>query len=156
MIERAKWFIETAGYSVALIRPDGRVFAAQGVSVRPLYRIFTAHRGELAGAVAADKIIGRAAASLLCAAGVAEAYAFLMSEGGLKMLEAHGIKAGYARLVPTILNRTGDGLCPMEAALEGIGDMDERMTRLTALIENGPKKEDSLKPKANLLSERAS
>lgn len=138
MTARAKWWIETAGYSAALILPDGRIFAAQGSSVRPLYRIYTAHRGELAGAAAADKVIGRAAASLLCSAGVAQVYAFLMSEGGLQLLESQGIKADYARLVPYIENQKGDGMCPMEEAVEGIESIEECVARLKAFIESMP------------------
>lgn len=142
MIERVKWWIETAGYSVAIITSDGRIFAARGTSVRPLYRIFAAHRGELAGAAAADRIIGRAAASLLCAAGVTEAYAFVASEGGFALLERHGIKAGTARTVPYIENRAGNGMCPMEAAVEGVDDIEECVARLGTFIRNTDRGED--------------
>ena len=59
---------------------------------------------------------GKAAALLYARTGVREVYAGTLSESGLAALRAHGIRAEYSVLTERIVNRTGDGLCPMESA----------------------------------------
>ncbi len=138
MIEKAKQMIRDNLCTVAAVTADGQVFCESGSTVRPLFRLFTRHRDELRGAAVADKIIGRAAASLLCSAGVGEAFAFLMSETGLALLREHGIKAGYERLVPVILNRTETDLCPMERSVEGVDDIETCVHNIARFIASTP------------------
>jgi hypothetical protein len=134
VIEQAKQRIESGQCSVAAVTADGEILMDSGTTVRPLYRLFVAHRERLKGACVADKIIGRAAASLLCAAGVREVYAFLMSRSGLELLEQYGVKAGYAELTPMIVNRKGTDMCPMEKTVDGVEDLEECVRRLGEFI----------------------
>lgn len=45
-----------------------------------------------------------------------------MSEEGLKILTQSGISATYEELVSKIINRAGDGICPMEMAVRNLDD----------------------------------
>ena len=54
-------------------------------------------------------------------------------------LKQHGIQIEADTLVPRIVNRTGDGLCPMETSVLGISDpaearkaIERRLAELTA------------------------
>ena len=123
MIDKAKQLISDNTCTVAAVTPSGEIFTDSGATVRPLFRLVRAHEGELKGAAVADKIIGRAAACLLCYAGVSEVFAFLMSETALELLSEYGIKASYAELTSAILNRSETDLCPMEKAVDGIDDL---------------------------------
>lgn len=63
-----------------------------------------------------DKVVGRAAAYLYVLLGVKKVYALTLSEGAREVFENYGITYYYDKLVPNIINRSGDGLCPMEKA----------------------------------------
>ena len=74
---------------------------------------------------AADKIVGRAVAFLFIIAGVCEVHAGVMSLGAKKLLEDHGVFASADTFCSMIINRKGDGPCPMESAVRGIDDPEE-------------------------------
>ena len=138
MIEKAKQLISDGECSVAAVTKSGETFTSSGSSVRPLYGIYLDHKSELSGAVVADRVIGRAAACILADMGVSEAYGFLMSEAGLKLLQDNGIKTGYAKLVPFIENMRGDDLCPMEKTVDGIADIAECVRLIGKFIADTP------------------
>ena len=138
MLANAIKEVEKQNTSVALVTADGRIFTDNGKSVRPLHRLFLQHRSEFAGGFVADRVIGKAAASILVAGGVKEAFGFLMSEAGLNYLEAHGIKASYATLTPHILNRAETDLCPMEKTVKDLDDPEECVAAITDFIARTP------------------
>jgi len=86
----------------------------------------------LAGFSAADKIVGKAAALLFVHAGIANVYGEVMSEAGLAVLKRHNIPCTYGTLTPYIINRRGDGICPME---ETVLQIDDPKQALAALLE---------------------
>ncbi|MBQ8893063.1 MAG: DUF1893 domain-containing protein [Clostridia bacterium] len=73
----------------------------------------------------ADKVIGRAAALLLIKGGIRGLYAKVISTSAVEVLKDTGIELHFEQEVPRILNRTGDGFCPMETATQGITDPEE-------------------------------
>ena len=89
-----------------------RCFSGKGI--RDLLDMSAEGNDLLLGAEVADKVVGKAAASLLVCGGVAEVYADLMSEGALSMLRSNNVRSSYAQLVPYIKRRDMMGMCPME------------------------------------------
>ncbi|MGN0571276.1 MAG: DUF1893 domain-containing protein [Candidatus Fimenecus sp.] len=87
---------------------------------------------NLQGAVAADKVVGKAAAFLMEKAGISAVYAAVLSEPAEAVLKNAGITYTYSHLVPRIQNRKGDGLCPMESA---VMEMDNAETAFAVLRE---------------------
>ena len=71
---------------------------------------------------AADRVVGRGAAFLYCLLGVKEVYALVMSRPAAEVLQSHGILADAGTFVESIINRTGTGPCPFEAAVWDITD----------------------------------
>jgi iron complex outermembrane receptor protein len=84
------------------------------------------------GLSVADKIVGKASAMLLALSGAKEVYAHILSEAGRKILERYGIAYEYGEMVEYIVNRKGDGMCPME---ETVKDIDDPMDAFKALNE---------------------
>ncbi len=74
---------------------------------------------------AADKVIGRGAALLYAKMKIKEVYALVMSEKAKEIFEFYSVPCYYDTLVPFIINRQGDGMCPVEKATENIIDYDE-------------------------------
>ena len=72
---------------------------------------------DISGAYAADKVVGKAAAMIYVLLGIKALYASVISEGAKAIIENHGIFLEYDEVVPYIINRRGDGMCPMEMAV---------------------------------------
>lgn len=106
---------ELHGSNVSLVvEKDGSFFKSEERGIKPLVDILRTNPGLLCGAAVADKVIGKAAAMLMVCGGVACAYADVISEPALAFFEAQGVAVEYSSLVQNIINRTGDGICPME------------------------------------------
>lgn len=95
---------------------------------------------DVRGYSAADKVVGNGAAYLYVLLDVGAVYAEVMSEPARSTLEAHGIDASYGVLVPGIVNRAGDGPCPIEHCVANIHEpleaLDAIRARLAELSDN--------------------
>lgn len=116
-LERAAALLQDEGAACVILHGDTHISAA-GLGVRPLLQ----YRKELSGAVVADKVVGKAAALLAIAFGVRALYGAVMSKPAEAVLRRHGMPFAYGMLVSHIVNRTGDGVCPLEAAVWDIDD----------------------------------
>ena len=79
---------------------------------------------------AADRVVGRGAAFLYCLLGVKEVYALVMSRPAAEVLQSYGIPAEAGTFVEGIINRSGTGPCPFEAAVLGIQDAREALAAI--------------------------
>ena len=80
---------------------------------------------HLEGYFAADKIVGKAAALLFALAGVHGIYAPVMSKDAVDIFSRFSIQYEYDELTNMIINRAGDGPCPMEQTVAQIEDPNE-------------------------------
>ena len=112
-----------SGHSLCLCK-DGAWFTDDDRGIAPMLRLLGENR-DLRGYAAADSIVGKAAAMLFVKAGIAAVYGKVMSEAGRAYLEAHGVPCAFGVLTEKIINRKGDGICPMEQAVAELDDADE-------------------------------
>lgn len=89
-----------------------RTFHQRGVA--DLYDLYTADPTFMAGAEIADKVVGKGAAALMRLGGIRAVYADVISEPAADLLTAGGINVTFGQKVPHIVNRRGDGRCPLE------------------------------------------
>lgn len=106
------------GHSIAAVK-DGKVITDDKRGVAPMLG-FIAEGTDLKGYSVADKIVGKAAASLFVLAGIKEVYAEVASVPAKEYLEDNSIKFSCGELVDNIINRAGTGICPMEEAVKDI------------------------------------
>ena len=118
----ARHILEKGRYTCVILK-GSHIYTSQMRGVKPLV-VFLRSRLDLSGAAAADRVVGRATAFLYVLLGVDSLYAHIISEAALEVLRAHGIKVNYTSLVPHIINRQGDGICPFEEAVLGISQPD--------------------------------
>ncbi len=120
-IELAKAHLD--GHSICLCR-DGEYFTDDGRGISPMIRLIEEGR-DLHGYAVADIIVGKAAAMLFIKAGIHEVYGEVMSRAGYDCLQQHDIPCAYGKLTEKIINRKGDGICPMEQTVALIDDPEE-------------------------------
>ena len=117
-VNELKELLSREGYTCAAACGE-EVITSRERGIRPLVELIASGK-ELRGAVAADKIVGKAAALLYAYLGVSALYAEVASEGAVEVCKRHGISLSYGVVAPEIVNRKGDGICPMEEAVAGI------------------------------------
>lgn len=116
----ARRILERDGYSCVLCK-GGVTHVSRKRGVAPLLD-WLEEGLDMQGFSAADKVVGKAAAMLFVLGGVREIYAPVMSEKAVELLEKQGVAAGCAKTVDAIINRAGDGVCPMERAVADLED----------------------------------
>lgn len=120
------------GYTCAILLNDGE-YTSHERGVKPLITLLESDR-LTRGAVAADKCIGAGAAHLYVLLGVKAVWANLISESAIEVLKNSGIEVDYEKCVPYIINRRGDGRCPIECAVEGAKDSDEAYSLIKSAL----------------------
>lgn len=118
----AKEILESGGYTCVLTDGTSHYTSCQR-GVKPLVQ-FLEQGNTPERLFAADKVVGRATAYLYVLLNIQALYAAVISEPAMAVLHAHGISVTYGNLVPNIINRKGDGICPFEEAVLGIKDPD--------------------------------
>jgi len=122
-IERAKKILKDGGYTIVLCNGD-ELYTSSERGVKPMLD-FIDSKTDLRGFCVADKVVGKAAAMLFYHAGIVEVHTDVISEPAADYLGAKGITFTYNNLVKNIINRKGDGICPMEEVTADITDTDE-------------------------------
>ena len=124
----ARKILEEEDCTCALVG-SGRVIRKYQRGIAPLLEL--AESGEdLSAFSAADKIVGKAAALLYVRLGVREVYGEVMGEAAERVFAEHACNASCSRLVPHIINRRGDGICPMEMTVTGTDDPETALLLL--------------------------
>ena len=130
--EKAKAILAGGGYTCVLCRgTDIRTTTLRGV--RPLVQWL--EQGGFDRFQAADKVVGKATAYLYRLLGVSSVYAQVMSESARQVLQEARIPNSCEALVPNIINRRGDGICPFEAAVLEITDPQEAKAAIRRKME---------------------
>lgn len=104
--------LQDGNHSLVVAGDGIRTFDGRGIS--DLYGLLTEHPGWLRGASVADKVVGKGAAALLILGGVRELFAGVVSTSALGLLKDSGLPVRFSQEVAHIVNRKGDGVCPVE------------------------------------------
>ena len=102
--------------------------------VKPLID-FLESGNNFRGFSAADKTVGAGAAHLYVLLGVKSLWANIISEAGEKVLKENNISVSYEKLVPFIINREGNGTCPIETAVKGVNSSKEALEIIKQTLE---------------------
>lgn len=111
------------GHTIALCKGEN-ILTSDKKGIAPMLG-FIDEGTNLRGYSVADPVVGKAAAMLFVKAGLSEVFAKNLSKSGKEYLEKHEITVKCDVLTDKILNRSGDGICPMECAVSDTEDFDE-------------------------------
>ena len=113
--KEAKEILQSGKYTLVLRGKDKTITLSER-GIKPLFDL-CCNGEDYKGFCAADKVVGKAAAFLYVILGVSEVFATVMSERAVYILSRNGISAEYEQKADNIINRSGDGMCPMEKAV---------------------------------------
>lgn len=101
--------------SLLVKKADGtEIFSSKQSRLNPLVECIVLHKNKIKGLVAADKVVGLAAAKLFFYAGFSKVYAVTASEPAVDYLKKKKISLVAEKIVDNICNDAGTGMCPME------------------------------------------
>lgn len=132
-VEKAKGLLVGGKYTCVLCRGE-EILTSERTGIAPMMG-FIGSGADLRGYSVADRIVGKAAALLFVLAGIKEVYADVLSDSAAAVMEAHGIPYEYGVRTAHIVNRTGDGICPMEMTVNDIEEPGKAYAALAAKIE---------------------
>ena len=115
--------VSTEGATCVAVR-NGEVMLAREHGVKPLLQWISEGR-SFKGWSVADKVVGKAPALLYVQLKPTAVFATVMSEDARNVLMENEIDCGCGELVPFIVNRAGDGQCPIDSCVAGISDPRE-------------------------------
>lgn len=133
-LEKAVRILKEHSYTCVLLREE-RIYSSRLRGVRPLLELLDTHE-DLSGFFAADKTVGLGAAHLYLLLGISGVWARVISHPAKALLEAHGVSVGYDSLVPHIINRSGDGRCPIEEAVADCLSSAEALEKIRDTLKN--------------------
>ena len=114
-------------HTIVIYKNDASVHTSNDRGVAPLMKLLKENKKQLQGVMIADKVIGKAAALLMAYGKVKEVYTPTISAPALQVFNNHNITIHYDKEVERIINRKGDGLCPMETLCLNIENPEEAL-----------------------------
>ena len=131
---KAKKLLESSAGTLAVVNGE-KNYVSHERGIKPLLGLLRNNPELLKGAYIADKVTGRASAWLLVAGNVGMLYTDVLSRHAAKVLEDNGIPFEYGSMTDGIVNRRGDGPCPMESATEGCASPEEAIAAIEKKLE---------------------
>ncbi len=132
-LELAKQILFKEDLTLALVKCGEVLFTSRSHGVSDILTMIDELGTQTDGASLADSVVGRAAALLCVYSKITAVYGTRMSEGALEFLEGKGVRHEYGTLVPKILNRQRNDICPFDRAVLGITDPGTALEKLRAL-----------------------
>lgn len=120
-------------HTIVICKNDASVFVSDDRGVAPLMKLIKEDKTQLVNSTVADKVVGKAAALLMVYAGVKEVYTPTISKPAIEVFNKYNVKIIYDNLVERIVNRKGDGLCPMETLCLETDNPEEAYTLIYTL-----------------------
>ena len=133
MMEELINILRDGNHSLVVASDEIRTFDGRGVS--DLYWLLFEKPVYLHGAKVADKVVGKGAAALMALAGVKEVHADVISHLAFELLKHAGINVTYESIVPHIVNRSGNGWCPLETRCMECDTPEECLVQIQSFME---------------------
>lgn len=109
----------TLGYVLIIFDETKIILKSKASGIVKLLEILNKQNEILNNKIVFDEIVGVASASLLIFGNVKKIIANQISQHAIRMLDSYGYEYFYENLVPFILNKNKDGLCPFESLAIG-------------------------------------
>lgn len=123
------------GFTLLIIKGVEPVFSSKMEGMAPLLEaINTIELSKLHGSIVVDKMVGKAAALLICLFKAKEVHTHIMSLRAKEVLDKYAVKYSFEEAVPELLNKFGTDICPFEKAVLASDDPEDGFKRLTSEV----------------------
>jgi hypothetical protein len=122
--------------SCIILKNDEVIFTSTFIGVKPLLMFMQEGTiiGENDTLTLVDKVIGKAALLLAVKSGIDRIYTPILSEEALAAADHYRIPVEAEKVVPYIVNRAGDGKCPIEQSVMDTLDLDDAYVNIKGAI----------------------
>ncbi|MBQ5857050.1 MAG: DUF1893 domain-containing protein [Bacteroidales bacterium] len=121
-------------HTIVIYKSDASVVVSDDRGVAPLMKLLKENKEQLRDSMIADKVIGKAAALLMVYGKVKEVFTPTISVPAIEVFKNHNVKITYDKIVERIINRKGDGLCPMETLCLNTDNPEEAFFKVNEFI----------------------
>jgi hypothetical protein len=121
-------------HTIVIYKSDASVVVSDDRGVAPLMKLLNEDKEQLRDSMIADKVIGKAAALLMVYGKVKEVFTPTISVPAIEVFKNHNVKITYDKIVERIINRKGDGLCPMETLCLNTDNPEEAFFKVNEFI----------------------
>lgn len=128
-------FANNEGKTCVVYRGDEQVFSSEMKGVRPLMDYLNEKGPSDEPLIVYDRIMGRGAVMLALAIGAKVLHTPIISETALELAQKYNTRVSYGKTIPYVINRSGDGRCPIESAVLEIDDVKEGLGVIRKTLE---------------------
>ena len=129
-------FVNLLGENNLVVIKGNNLYSYNERGIKSLIEILKTDKDFLKDSIVIDKLIGKAAASLLSYGQVKEVYTLLISEQAIPVFKKQHIHFEYIDKCPYIIRRDGKGMCPMEETVQDIEDPSVAFKALLQKLEH--------------------
>jgi len=129
-IQKAQVLLKISQDSLVVIKQGEILHRRKGDGISPFIDLIESTDSDFSDCVIGDRLLGRASAFLCRYVNAAGVYAEKGTKKALAVLMVGGILGQVETFIPSVSNRTQDGLCPFERAVTSIESPDEAYTAI--------------------------
>lgn len=111
------------------------IYTSTAIGVKPLMVFYKEHGSSHKDLTVIDRIMGKGAVMLAILVGARELITPIMSQSAYDYAQKYDLTLQVEKVVPMIINRSGDGQCPIELAVLEIEDLQQGYKAISKAIE---------------------
>ncbi len=126
--------MHTKSMTCMIYKDNNLVYQSDFFGVKPLMEFYKKYHTSYTDLVIVDKIIGKAAIILASIIGAKKVITPIASTHAIEFASNIGLDLIYNKEVPYIINRTKDGICPIEESVLDTDSLDEGLKNIISTI----------------------
>ncbi|MEM5829778.1 MAG: DUF1893 domain-containing protein [Candidatus Aenigmatarchaeota archaeon] len=134
-LELARRELKEKNLSLVISNSGKIIFESKSEGISDFLYAIEKYGEELKGSSIADSVVGKAVAMLCRYAKVSAVFASTISERGVEALKKGKIYFEFEKMVPTIMNKRKDDVCPFEKLVAGLEDEVECYQKIKEFLE---------------------
>lgn len=119
------WFDNYPEKTCIVLDGSEVIFTSTDKGVKPLRMFFKTYGKWQRPITVIDRIMGKGAVMLAIICGANQVITPTMSQPALELAQMYHLDVKVENVVPYIINRTGDGRCPIETAVLELTNLDQ-------------------------------
>ncbi len=135
-LNQAKQRLTSRDFSLVLVSKGSIIFEGDRPGILDLWQVYENKNGKLTDCAAADRVVGKAAAAVMAAGGVAGCYGQVVSREAKKVFQDEGIIYEADIEVSAIKKPHSNELCPLEKLTGKVDNLDEALTEISRFLQD--------------------